>query len=537
MEVLVFGHKNPDTDSVTSAIAFSYLKNKLGFNSIPCVLGPINKESKYVLDYFNIDEPVYIDNVKTQLEDLNLRKVQGLSPEASILSAYKIMQDNKLKTLPIINEDGKLLGITTMYDIAVSSIKGIFFHLNTTLSNVAKGLDGTIITGHERILNGQVLVAAFYYETLKGRLSSNKIVIVGDRYDIIEHSLESNVQLLIITGNQEIPKEYIEEAKKKNIPIISVPTDTYITSKIINQCNFVSSIMKRKDLVKFKLTDYTEEIKDEMVNTNFSNYPVVDKNHIFKGFISRKHLLSPAGKNVILVDHNEYGQSAEGLKEANILEIVDHHKLGDIATTTPINFRNIPVGSTCTVVYSLFKENNVEIPKYIAGVLLSGIISDTLFFKSPTTTFFDREAVDALNKILNLNLDEFSTNMFKAGTSLEGQTIEEIFFKDFKEFDIEGFKVGVGQVFTLAVEDILNKKEEFLNFINSIHHGKDYHLTLLLATDIINEGSYLLFESNNKQIIPISFNVDNMQGVFSSGIVSRKKQVIPRITEAINTLK
>lgn len=537
MTTLIFGHKNPDTDSVTSAIALSHLKNQLGFETIPCVLGPINKESSFVLEYFNVAEPTYLHNVKTQLMDLKLKKVPGITPNSSILHAYKYMQSNNLKTVSITNEFGELLGITTMYDIAVSSVKGDFYTLNTTLENVITGLDGNLITGENKILNGQIKVAALYYKTLKGNFSHDNIIIVGDRYDIIDHAIKSDVQLIIVTGDQVIPQEYITSAKERNIPIITVPTDTYLTSKMINQCNFVSTIMRKKSLVKFKTTDYIDEIKEEMVNTNYSNYPVVDENKIFKGFITRTHLLNPAGKEVILVDHNEYTQSAEGLKQANILEIIDHHKLGDISTSTPINFRNLPVGSTCTVIYGLYKEYNVHIPTNIAGLLLSGIISDTLFFKSPTTTIYDKEALDELNKLLNIDLEKFSTDMFKAGTSLEGQTIEEIFFKDFKEFEIEGFKVGVGQIFTLDIEDIMSKKEEFLEFINSIHKINDYHLTLLIATDIMKEGSYLFYESNNKRLISLAFDIEQSQGVFAPYVVSRKKQVIPMITDGINALK
>ncbi|WZL74393.1 putative manganese-dependent inorganic diphosphatase [Clostridiaceae bacterium 35-E11] len=537
MSIYVFGHKNPDTDSVASAIAFSYLKNQLGFSTIPCVLGNINKESQYILDYFDLPTPAYIENVKTQIRDLDYDQVPGISPNSSILYAYKLMVAHQLKTLPVLDKDNKLIGIITMNDIAVELIKGDFYHLHTSLSNIANDLEGDILVGKNVLVEGKISVIALYYKTLEGSLDQEHIIIVGDRYDIIEHAIQSKVKLIILTGGTELPPVYQRLAETENVPVISVPMDTYTTSKLINQCNYVSSIMKKKDIVKFNESEYLEEIKEEIINTNYRNYPIVNDKNIFLGFMNRKHILTPSKKKVILVDHNEYGQSAEGIHEAEILEIIDHHKLGDICTATPIYFRNIPMGSTCTIVYQMFKEQGIKICPTIAGILLSGIISDTLLFKSPTTTPFDKQAAEELNHMLQLNLEKFSMEMFKAGTSLEGQSIEEIFYKDFKEFLLEGYKAGIGQVFTLDIEDVLNRKDAFIEYIYDIHENKDYFLTLLLVTDILKEGSYLIFKCNHKHLIPSAFNSTSEQGVFVPNIISRKKQVIPKISETINLLK
>ena len=536
MSTLIFGHKNPDSDSICSALAFSHLKNQLGFDTTPCSLGNTNKESQYILDYFNMPKPKRIDNVKTQLKDLNLTRTKGILPTYSILQAYKYMNDYQLKTLPVTDENNKLLGIVTMNDIAVQSIKGDFYHLRTSLSNIVNSLNGTILAGENQVIDGQLSVVALYYKSIEGCFHKNKIIIVGDRYDIIQHAIDSQVKLIILTGDKTLPEQYIKLAKEKNVPMIAVPTDTYTVSKLINQCNYISSIMKKDNLLKFNKNEYVEDVKEPMTNTNYRNYPVIDDDHTFLGFINRKNLLNPASKQVILVDHNEYGQSAEGLQEAEILEIIDHHKLGDISTATPINFRNIPVGSTCTIVFQMFKEYNVEIPYNIAGVLLSGIISDTLCLKSPTTTCFDKNAIEELNKILNLDLDEFSMQMFKVGTSLEGQSIEEIFFKDFKEFMLEGNKVGVAQVFTLDTDDVFNRKEAFMDYIQKVHQDREYSLTVLLITDILKEGSYLLYHSNQKQLISYAFDLTEEQGIFVPEIVSRKKQVIPKILKAMKSL-
>ncbi|WP_099192716.1 putative manganese-dependent inorganic diphosphatase [Tepidibacter mesophilus] len=531
MSTLIFGHKNPDTDSVTSAIAFSHLKNKLGFDTKPCVLGDIRKEAEFVLDYFKLAHPTFIKDVKTQVKDLNFNKISGVNPNSSILSAYKTMEASNLKTLPIVDNNHKLLGIVTMKDIAMNLVNGNIDCLNTTLSNIASDLNGDILINSNDIVNGKLSIIAFYYKTIQGTLSDKDIIIVGDRYDVIEHAIESKVQLIILTGDNEIPEKYLNLAKENSVSIVRVPNDTYSTSKLIHQCNFVSSIMN-SDIVKFEECDYIDDVKEDILHTHYRHYPVIDSNNSFLGFLGRDHLLNPKKKQVILVDHNEEAQSVDGLNQAELLEIIDHHKIGGISTSSPINFRNMTVGSTCTIVYTMFKENNIEIPFEIAGVLISGILSDTLLFRSPTTTDVDKAAVENLNKILNLDIEKYAMEMFKSGTSLDGFSIKEIVNMDFKEFNLEGLKTGIGQVFTLDIDSIFNKKDEFLNYINDT----DYDLCVLAITDIIKEGSYLIYKSEDK-LISKAFNVEASQGVFVDGVVSRKKQLVPNLTEAIKSSK
>lgn len=537
MTTFIFGHKNPDTDTVTSAIATSFLKNKLGHHTEPCVLGSINKESKYILDFFQIIPPKLIKNVKTQIKDINYDKTHFITPNTSILSAYKLMESKNLRTLPVVDYNNKLIGLVTMKDIAIELIKGDFRTLKTSLSNLEKDLNGTLLVEVCPAIEGCISVIAYYYKTIEGAFTGQDIIIVGDRYSIIEHAIQSKVKLIIITGNTVLPAKYLELARLNGVNLMTVPTDTYTTAKLINKCKYVSLIMQSKDLIKFNQNEYLEDIKDDMITTNYRNYPVVDDDNIFLGFVNRKHLLNPGKKKVILVDHNEYAQSAEGLEEANILEIIDHHKIGDISTSMPISFRNIPVGSTCTIVYGMFKEQHLDIPFNIAGLLLSGIISDTLLFKSPTTTEIDISAAKDLNQIVNLDLDEFAMGMFKAGTSLEGYSIEEIFYKDFKEFNLDGYKTGMGQVFTLDIEKVMKRKDDFISYINETHKQKNYYLTLLLVTDILKEGSYLLFQCDNPNVISTAFNITLEQGVFVEHLVSRKKQVVPKVLEAIAILK
>ncbi|ABW19497.1 putative manganese-dependent inorganic diphosphatase [Alkaliphilus oremlandii] len=537
MSVLIFGHKSPDTDSVSSAIALSHLKNQLGYDTIPCVLGNINKESSYVLDYFNLSSPQMISDVKVQVKDLQYDFAKGISPEKSILSTYNLMEENALETVGVVDESNNLLGIISMKNIAMGLIHGDFSHLETSLENILQDLDGRLLSGDRKFFDGHISIIAYYYKSVEGQLSKNDIVIVGDRYDIIEYAILSKVQLIIITGGQEIPQKYIDLANENNITMILVKRDTYYTSKIINMCNYTNRIMRTQNIIKFNEMEYLDEVKDELSHSHFRNYPVISNEGAFLGFINRKHIMNPTRKKVILVDHNEYGQSAEGLGEAEILEIIDHHKIGDISTSVPINFRNNNVGSTCTIVYAMYRENNIEIPFEIAGILLSGILSDTLLFKSPTTTSFDRMAVEDLNKILKIDIDEFAMDMFKFGTSLEGQSIEEIFYKDFKEFQLETFKTGISQVFTLDIDDVFNRKELFVNYIKKIHKRMDYDITLLLVTDILREGSYILYQCKHSSIIPSAFNTTDEQGIFVEGIVSRKKQVIPKILDAIHLIR
>jgi len=537
MSILVFGHKSPDTDSVASAIALSYLKNQIGLNTIPCILGNISKESQYVLDYFQLSTPKHILDVKVQVKDLQYDFATGISPNKSILSTYNLMENNELDTVGVVDEGNKLLGIISMKNIAMGLIHGDFYHLETSLENLVHDLEGQVLSGNKEFFNGRVSIVAYYYKTIEGILGENDIVIVGDRYDIIEYAIMSKVQLIIITGGNEIPQKYIDLAISNNITMILVPKDTYYISKVINMCNYTSRIMRATNIIKFNEIEYLDEVKDELSHSHFRNYPVVDRKDRFLGFINRKHIMSPTRKKVILVDHNEYGQSAEGLEEADILEIIDHHKIGDISTSMPINFRNNNVGSTCTIVYSMYMENGIEIPFEIAGTLLSGILSDTLLFKSPTTTDIDRKAVEQLNKIVELNINDFAMDMFKVGTSLEGQSIEEIFYKDFKEFQLSTCKTGISQVFTLDIDDVFNRKELFINYIKKVHKQMNYDITLLLITDILKEGSYILYQSKHNTVIPSAFDVIDEQGAFVEDVVSRKKQVIPKLLNAIELIK
>ena len=538
-KILIFGHKNPDTDSVTSAIALSYLKNQNGLQTEPCVLGEIAKEAEFVLDYFKVDKPRMLENVKIQLKDLDFDKIMPLEPSNSILKAYNHMNAYKIRTLPIVDQEGYLIGIITMKDIAMNAINGDYHALHTTFNNIRQDLNADILNYGHSDINGHIIITAFHETTIirQHRIESDSIVITGDRFDIIEHAISKKAQMIIVTGDLQIPEVLMDKAKVSGVNLIRTPYDTYSTSKLINQTNFVSTIMKSDRLMKFKVDEYLENCREIIQTSKHSKFPVVDEAGKYLGIIGRTHFLNPTKKNVILVDHNEYSQSASGLNEANVLEILDHHKIGDISTSLPITFRNMPVGSTNTIIFQLFKEAQIEIPKQIAGLMLSGIVSDTLLLKSPTTTYFDEHAVSVLKEIAEIDLSKYALEMFRSGTSLDGRTVNDVFYNDFKEFVIDGYKLGISQVFTLNFEEIASQEDAYLKLIRKIHDGRDHYLTLMLVTDIIKEGSYTYFESKHDRLLSMAFEKSVDQGTFIDSIVSRKKQIIPMLINAINMIK
>ena len=487
MSLLVFGHKNPDTDSICSAISLAHLKNELGVEATPYALGEVRKEAQYALDYFGVKAPKVLEDVKIQVKDLSYDKVKSLKPSDSVLNAYNTMIEKGTKTLPVVSVDGKFEGIITMVEIAKSLMYQHFRKVNIPLENVCYNLKGEVLVQCNDVFDGRVTTLSYGMEEIMNLLSEGDIAIVGNRYDIIEYAIDTKVSLLILTGKATLNEELTALAKANGVTVISVDVDTYTASNLINQCAEIEDIITRENLVLFNENDYVDDVKETMLSTNFRAYPVVDDNSKFLGLISRRHLLNPTKKNVVLVDHNEFAQSADGIEQANIVEIVDHHKIGGISTDLPISVRVSPVGCCSTIIYNLYKENNVEVPKHIAGLLLSAILSDTLIFKSPTTTEL--------------------------------------------EFNMSGNRVGIGQVMTLDIDSILNKKDEYLSYIN----GTDYDMLVLAITDIIKEGSYLLYKANDS-VISEAFNVDANQGVFAEGVVSRKKQLVPNLTSAVKNM-
>lgn len=533
--ILIFGHKKPDTDSVTAAISLSYLKNKQGFNTAPYVLGNINNETKFVLNYFNIAEPKYLNDVKLQIKDLNYEKNYELSVDKSIYRSYIYMKDKEISTLPIVNENKKFLGAVSMKEIVKYLVDSDEMELHTSYQNLIDVLEGEEVLKFDNDIRGNIIFASFksttFIENIK--LDENTILVLGDRHSIIEYAVLCGVKLIIITGNGNIKPEHLEMAKKNHVNVIKTKYFSYKTTRLLPLTSYVDIVLN-KNVITVTDNEYVNDFITLANKTKKSNYPVLNKRNECLGIVKYSNTSERNKKKCILVDHNEYEQSVDGLDEADIIEIIDHHKIGSTNTSFPINFRNMPVGSTNTIIYKLYKENNIDIPTNIAGLMMSGILSDTLLFKSPTTTDDDREAVEYLSKKANINYIDFAKGMFEAGCSLAGKTIEEIIFGDFKNFTIENKKIGVSQLSTTNANEILNNINEYVETIENISKINEYYVLAFFVTDIIDEGSYILYSNNSEEILKESFNLDTLkEGQYFPGIISRKKQIIPNIMEVI----
>ena len=535
-KVYIFGHKKPDTDSVTSAISLAYLKNKLGVHAVPARLGEINDETKYVLEYFNATAPMFIEDVKLQLKDLNYHKDYYVNQNISIGEAYQYMTEKGITGIPVVDDNKKFVGLVTAKTIFKDLINGDFGFLHTSYDNIVNTLEGEAILKFDSEITGNIIAAAYRSTTIINnvRLEKDHILIVGDRHSVIEYAVMSNVKLLIVVGEGEIKPEHLEMAQKNQVNIIRTKFDTFRTTKVIGLANYLKNVIPNDRPYTFDEATYYDDFVIKTSKLKHNNYPIIGKNDICKGLIRITEITDKNRKKVILVDHNELEQSAEGLEEAEIIEIVDHHRIGNISTKNPINFRTMSVGSTNTIIYQMYQENNIEIPKDIAGLMLSGILSDTLALTSPTTTEMDKQVVHELAAIVDIDYHQYALDMFKAGTSLKNKTIEEIVNTDIKGYSSEDINFAVSQVFTLDIDSVFTKKDEYIQYINELAKNRDYRLVLLVITDIIRNGSYLLYTDGSQVIISDAFGfIDMEQGQYIDGVVSRKKQIIPAIMEVI----
>lgn len=530
-KTFVFGHQKPDTDTVTSAIVLSYLKNKLGMDCEPRILGNINNETKFVLNYFKVETPKYLNDVRLQIKDIDYEENCFLNEENSILDGYKYMNETKIGTIPVVNEKGKYVGAISMKDALGNLIDGNLNKLDTSYDNLLSALNGKEILRFDKEIIGNILTAGYRSTTFKEKVNIDKesVLIVGDRHSIIEYAIENCASIIILTNGVKMKEEHLQLAKKNKVDVISTDYDTLVASNLVVLSNFIKTKMET-NIITVNENDALSEVLDLANKKKFSNYPILDNNGKCLGVFKISSANSKHPKKVILVDHNEKEQSVIGLDEADIIEIVDHHKIGNIGTSMPINFRNMPLGCTETILYLMYKENNVEIPKEIAGLMISGIISDTLLLTSPTTTDIDKEALENLSKIAGVDYKEYGMEMFKAGSSMKGKSISEIIHEDFKNFMVENQKFGIGQVSTMTTSEILNKKDEFIKELNEDAQDEGYIAIALFVTDILKNGSYIFFNEKSKEIFANSFGVENIeQGYFFEGLVSRKKQIVPKI--------
>ncbi len=534
-KVYIFGHQRPDTDSVTAAISLAYLKNKLGINAEARVLGDINEETKFALEYFNVEVPKYLNDVRLQIKDVTYHKGLFINHKKTIRETYNYILDNNVTGVPIVDDDNICLGIITVKDIAKNLILGDFTELDSTYDNILKTINGEVITKFNEEIDGDVIVASYKSETFFNdiKLTSEDIVIAGDRPQIHKHAIDNNVSLLIVTDNSIISEDIINLANQNKVNIIRTNLDAFHTSKIISQANEIK-ILKSRDLVTFKESDYYDDFLSITKKYRHNNYPVVDSKGKCLGLIRVTDVNDKNKKKVILVDHQEFDQSAPGIEDANIIEIVDHHKISNITTKMPINFRNMAVGSSNTIIYEMYKESGIEIPNNIAGIMLAGILSDTLILQSPTTTILDKEAVERLSERLGINYVRFALDMFKKGTSLKGLSKEEIITKDFKLFETNNTKYGIGQIITLDIESIRNDLDSFINELESLKQKMNLNYISLFITDIVRNGSYVIYTENMKEILERGYKIDDFKELtFLQDVVSRKKQIVPVIMNEI----
>lgn len=530
----IFGHKKPDSDSVMSAIGLSYLKNKLGEDTEPRVLGSLNKETKYALKYFGLKEPLYLNDVKLQLKDVNYHKGFLIKETESIYDGYQYMLKEGMTGIPVVKENMDFVGLITIKDLSHSIINGDFYDLYTSYDNLLNVLEGEEVVRFDDEIVGKILAATYRSTTFMDsvKLEKNSVLIVGDRHSIIEYAVNSSVKLVILSGNAKIKDEHIEIAKKNKVNIIRTSYDSYHISRLVSLTNYIKTMIRSYNPIRFEDTEFVDNVLDINNKLKHTNYPVVNKDNKCLGLLRLTDLNEKYPKNVILVDHNEKLQSVDGIEEANILEIFDHHNLGSITTSSPINFRNMAVGSTCTIVYTLFKERKVEIPKEVAGALLSGILSDTLILKSPTATEKDVEAVKNLSIIAEVDYEKYGLDMLKAGTSLEGMSKEDVLYNDFKLYTVNEKTFAVGQFFTMNFEDIKKDIDQYIEVLDKVSEANNYSLTALYVTDIIKNGSYVLYNTKGKDVIDLMYEQAQVcEGYFVPNCVSRKKHVVPLIME------
>ena len=541
--IYVTGHKNPDSDSICAAYAYSEFKNKIGeTETVACRLGNVNQETQFILDYFDAEAPKFLNTVKLKVEDLQFDNISPISPDISLKTAWTIMRDKNIKTLPVADENDHLLGVLSVANLTSCYMdiwdNRILAKSNTTLDNILDTLSAKVCYTNEDIKQfpGKIAVTAMQPDTMSEHIEAGDIAIVGDREEAQTELINLNVSLMIVTGGYAPSEKVMSLAKEHGVTVIVTQHDSFTASRLIVQSIPVGYVMVKENIVSFTTDDLVDDIKGIMSETRFRSYPVLDENGRVVGTVSRYNLISNHKKKVIQVDHNERGQSVDGLEDAEVVEIIDHHRVADIQTNNPIYFRNEPVGSTSTIVAKCFFENGIRPSRKAAGLLCGAIISDTLLFRSPTCTPQDKYICKKLSEIAGINIEEFAKEMFKAGTSLKGKTVEQIFNTDFKPFTIEGTKVGISQVNTMDIEGFMPLKEEMLNYMDQKAKEAGLEMVMLLLTDILNEGSEILVTGAKPEIVEKAFKVTlKDKGAFLPGVLSRKKQVVPPITNAITS--
>ena len=544
--IYVVGHKTPDTDSICSAIAYANLKNILNKDEeqvyVAARAGAMNPETEYILKKFQVESPVYISDVMTQVRDMEIRETKGVPGSLSLKRAWEMMNDQAVFTLPI-TEDNKLQGLITITDIATAYMdvydNKILSTANTSYKNILDTLDGTMLIGDENdyFSEGEVIIAAANPDMMEEYIHKGDMVILGNRYESQLCAIEMNAGCIIVCMGAKVSLTIKKLAEERGCHVISTPYDTFTVARLINQSMQISYFMKSKGLITFHLKDRTEDIKDIMGKKRYRDFPILNKQEEYVGMISRRNLMNAKKKELILVDHNEETQAVNGIEYAEILEIIDHHRLRSLETMGPVFFRNEPVGCTATILYRIYRENDVEIDQQIAGLLCSAIISDTLMYRSPTCTAVDRAAAERLAEIAGINVEEHARQMFSAGSDLENKQADEIFYQDFKKFNVGEVSFGVGQINSMNTDELQEIKQKLMPFMEQVDAGVD--AVFMMLTDIMTESTEMLFFGKRaKQMIEEAFfvrteDIIDEHSCILRNVVSRKKQVVPAIVGSL----
>lgn len=543
-KIWILGHKNPDTDSICAAIAYADLKNKIGGACHESKrAGQLNEETKYVLDYFQVPAPGFVPDVGSQVKDIEMRKTPGVDSHISMKTAWELMKEENVVTLPVTAETGELEGLIITGDIATSYMdvydNEILARARTQYKNIIETLEGTLLEGNEHayFVKGKVVVAAASPEMMEEYIEDDDLVILGNRYEVQLCALELNASCIIVCSGSKVSQTIRKMARERGCILIVTPYDTFTVARLINQSMPIKYFMRREHLVVFGTEDYVDVIKETMSKERHRDFPVRNEDGKYVGMISRRNLLNMKKKQVILVDHNEKSQAVDGIDGAEILEIIDHHRLGSLETISPVFFRNQPLGCTSTIIYQMYQEKGIEIPKKIAGLLCSAIISDTLMFRSPTCTAIDKAAAEDLARIAEVEIEELAKNMFQAGSDFKSKSPEEIFYQDFKTFFIAESEFGVGQISAMSQEELGEVKAKLMPYLDTVLRERKLNMVYVMLTNILEESTELIYQGDNAQrIAEKAFHAsltEGQDGLILKGVVSRKKQFIPSIMAAM----
>ena len=545
-KVVVIGHRNPDTDSICSAIAYAGLKNKTSdLVCEPRRAGKMNQETEFVLKKFGVKPPRMCTDVNPKIRDVDYREMPGIPGSTSLRRAWEIMRDQQIDTLPVTSADNELEGVITVKDIATANMDvfdtGILAKSRTSFKNILETLDGTMVVGRESNIctTGHIRIGTATPEMLENTVEKGDIVILTNRYESQLCAIEKEASLLIICNGSKVGRTIQRIAEETGVAIMTTPVDTYAAGKLISQCAPISYYMTRDDIMKFTLVTPVADVTRVMAKVRHRYFPILDEDGKYCGMVSRRNIINLQKRRIILVDHNEATQAVEGFDQAEILEIIDHHRIGSLETSGPVYFRNQPVGCTATIITQMYDENGVEIPPQTAGLLLAAILSDTLMFRSPTCTPVDEASARRLAKIAGVDINEFANEMFEAGEKLDGKTAEEVFLQDFKVFMCGDIRFGVAQGSYMTRKNLLAAEALLQPYLEEARNKQNVEDIYMLLTDVPKEESVVISDGRYaSEVLSDGFETQPAEdGSFTlPGVVSRKKQFIPALMTAYQEL-